>query len=87
MIHCNYGADKYDLIHEATKTPNTVIHAYGDVRWDRAINAVIEMDIQNIETSEALSQSEFEKIFGSMPEFTGDRSTAAYIEWRRGDAD
>jgi len=87
LVHCVYAPELYDRVHAATKAPNTIIHAYGDVRWDRAIGAVIEMDIQNIEASEPLSPSEFEKIFGSIPQFTGDRNTAAYIEWRRGDAD
>jgi hypothetical protein len=74
-------------VHQATRVSNTVIQVYGDIRWDRATNAIITMDAKDLDITETLSEQDFERLFGSMPDFTGTMSTADYIDWLRGDAE
>jgi hypothetical protein len=87
LVRCVYRPDLYRKVHQATRVPNTVIHVYGDIQWDRATNTIIEVDTKDIDTTEPLSESAFERLFGSMPDFTGTMSTADYIDWLRGDAE
>jgi hypothetical protein len=87
LVRCEHGTDLYSRVHEATKIPNTVIHTYGKIRWDRATNAIVSVDTSDIDITKPLAEIEFERLFGSMPSFTGTMSTADYIDWLRGDAD
>jgi hypothetical protein len=87
LVHCFYRGDLYAKVHQATHVSNTVIHVYGDIRWDRVTNAIITMDAKDLEITEALPEQDFERLFGSMPDFTGTMSTADYIDWLRGDAE
>jgi hypothetical protein len=59
---------------------------YGDIEWDRATNTIIEIDAKGLDLAEPITEVEFNRLFGSMPGFTGTMSTADYIEWLRGDA-
>jgi len=87
LIKCFYISDLHDRIHEATEDKNTVVHVYGDIKWDRATNLIIELDAINIEIARTLSDFEFDGLFGSMPKFTGSLSTSEYIDWLRGDGE
>jgi hypothetical protein len=87
LVHCFYRGDLYSKVHQATRVPNTVIHVYGDIRWDRATNAIIEVEAKDLDLTEALSEQDFERLFGSIPDFTGTMSTADYIDWLRGDGE
>jgi hypothetical protein len=86
LVRCVYRGDLYRVIYEAMRVPSTVIHVYGDIEWDRATNAIIEVDTKGLDIAEPLTEAEFNRLFGSMPAFTGRMSTADYIEWLRGDA-
>jgi hypothetical protein len=86
LVRCVYKGDLYGRVHQATRVPNTVIHVYGDIRWDRATNAIIEMEATDLDLAEPLSEAQFQHLFGSMPDFTGIMSTADYIDWLRDDA-
>lgn len=85
LVRCEYSDRLHCRIHEATRTPNTVIHVYGDISWDRTTDTVTKMDVGDIEMAEALSDFEFHKLFGSATNFTGGLSTSDYISWMRDD--
>lgn len=80
LVRCEYTQEAYSQIHAATRSPNTVVHVYGDVRWDRITNSILDVLVQEIEIAQPLSESEFESIFGSMPGFTGELTTDEYME-------
>jgi len=87
LVRCEHDQALYGRVHEATGTPNTVIHAYGQITWDRTTNAIINVEANAIDLAEPISEIEFERLLGSAPHFTGTMSTADYIDWLRGDAD
>jgi hypothetical protein len=87
LIHCEHEPILYDRVHAATETPNTVIHAYGRIHWDRTTNAIVNFEADAIDLAKPLSEAEFERLFGSSPNFTGTMSTADYIDWLRGDVE
>jgi hypothetical protein len=87
LVRCIYKNDLYGKVHQATRVPNMVVYVYGEIHWDRATNAIIEVDAADLDPAEPLTEAQFQSIFGSMPEFTGTMSTADYIEWLRGDAE
>lgn len=84
LVRCVYNAELHASIHLATRAPNTVVHVYGDMRWDRVSNSIIDVAVNDLEVAEPLTETEFDQIFGSIPEFTGDESTADYVETMRG---
>ena len=83
LIRCVYAPDIHPQIHQATHSINTVVHVYGDIRWDRITNSIIDMAVSGIEVTETLSNADFNLIFGSIPDFTGSQDTAEYIEEMR----
>ena len=85
LVRCEYPDRLYPRIHGATQTPNAVIHAYGDVFWDKATNALIKLSVSDVEVADTLSEFEFQTFFGSSPEFTGSLGTSEYVAWLRGD--
>jgi hypothetical protein len=87
LIRCVYRGELYGRIHQATRVPNTVVHVYGEIRWDRATNKIVELDANSLDLAEPISEVEFNRLFGSMPGFTGTMSTAEYIDWLRDDAE
>jgi hypothetical protein len=87
LIRCVYKNEFHEKVHRATREPYTVVHVYGRIEWDRAANSIIEVQVSDIETAEPLTEAQFDRLFGSIPEFTGPMSTGDYIEWLRGDAE
>lgn len=81
LVRCNYDEKLYPKIHTAHKQAHTTIHVYGDITWDRSNNSITEINAKDIEISETLTEAEFLNLFGSMPKFTGELSTADYIDW------
>ncbi len=83
LVRCNYGADLYNKVHAAHNSPHTVVHVYGEVSWNRTTNSALYVSVKDIESSRALTDAEFARLFGSMPNFTGDLSTSDFIDWLR----
>ena len=87
LVRCEYEDRYYDQVHQAMESQNVTVHVYGRIQWDSVTNAIIKVLIDDIEATEPLSASEFNQFFGAAPEYTGEFSTAEYIEWLRGDGD
>lgn len=87
IIHCSYGSELYSRVHNAMKIAQSIVHVYGNIKWDRAANAIVDVEARDIEVAEPLSEEEFDRLFGSIPNFTSELSTSDYIEWLRGDGD
>jgi hypothetical protein len=85
LVKCEYDSHQYDLVHQATETLKTTVHVYGSVEWDITSDAINKVSVNDIETTEPLSDIEFHKIFGGAPAYTGDLSTDEYISWLRDD--
>lgn len=85
LVRCEYDGALHSKVHAASRIPNTVIHVYGRMYWDPVSNATIRVVVEDIESTERLSDLEFEKFFGAAPQYTGDLSTTEYLAWLRGD--
>jgi hypothetical protein len=85
LVRCEYEKELYQRVHDATAVENAVVMVYGTLHWDRLTDAIVRIRVSDIERTNSLSIAEFNRLFGSAPEFTGDMSTAEYIEWVRGD--
>jgi hypothetical protein len=86
LVRCVYRDDLHAKVHQATRVPSTIIHVYGKIQWDRSSNTIIDVEVKDLDIAEALSESDFERLFGSMTNFTGTMSTSDYIDWLRDDA-
>ena len=87
LVRCEYSADMYAKVHQATKDRDSVVLVYGTAEWDRATNLIVTLKVTDIETVKSLLPHEFEMMAGIAPNFTGAMSTAEYIAWIRGDED
>ena len=73
------------IVHAHASERHTVIHVYGDIRWDRATRRILEISAVDIDLTQPLTDAGFNRLFGSMPEFTGDMTTTDYLGWIRED--
>lgn len=87
LVHCTYEQSIYLKVHNAFKKLGNIMHVYGDITWDKPTNSIIDVAVKDIEITSSISEAEFEKLFGSMSNYTGDFGTADYIDWVRGDAE
>lgn len=84
LIRCICTAQQYQKVHEATKVANTVLMVYGDVAWDRGTQTIQQVEVMDIEATHPLALEQFDQLFGSMPNATGDLSSGQYIDQLRG---
>jgi hypothetical protein len=86
FINCYYPVRLYsDVAHSLLERTN-ILHVAGQIMFDRATRAITELAVDRIATARMLSAAEFEELFGSMPNFTGDLSTDEWIDLVRSDA-
>lgn len=85
LVRCEYDDALHSRVHAATKRTNTVAFVHGLIHWDQVSNGATLVKVSDIEVAEPLSDAEFNGIFGSDPNFTGDLDTDDYISWMRGD--
>jgi len=86
-VRCEYGPDIYNEVHNATAIEKAVVIVYGEAHWDRITNGIHRVKALSVETTRSLTESEFNRFFGSAPEFTGTMTTEEYIDWVRGDGE
>jgi hypothetical protein len=87
LVRCIYRPALYGKVYKAHEQPNSVVHVYGDIEWDRATHAIVDLNAVDLEVSQPLSEFEFQKLIGSAPGYTGTLTTDEYIDWIRGDAE
>jgi hypothetical protein len=85
LVRCSYPMRLYGKVIEALRERTTVLHVAGDTTYDRATRSIVELRVDRIEKARMLSGEEFEQLFGSAPDFTGDLSTDEYIDAIRED--
>lgn len=85
LVKCIFSSSQYRMIHDATLDANTVLVVYGDVYWDRGNQTIQQIVVKDIESATPLTADQFDSLFGSMPNATGDMSTDEYISMMRGD--
>ena len=83
LIRCNYTADSYDAIYRAYKDRKAVVHITGRIRSDRLTGNPTQVWVQRVDVFDRLSDSEWQSLFGSSPEFTGKLTAAQYIDKMR----
>jgi hypothetical protein len=87
LIKCTYSSDLHSKILAAHKRERTVIHVYGGISWSRTKDTIIEIKVSDIEETDPLSPESFERLFGSMPNFTEDLTTSEFIDQIRNDGE
>lgn len=86
LIRCYYDNNLYQDIHRALEHRNAVVFATGQMRFDRARRIIEEMEVERLDRVEPLTDTEFQFLFGSAPEITGDLSTEEFVLRIRQDA-
>lgn len=88
LVRCEYPPQLHAKVLRAhEQLEKTVVHVYGRIRWDRTKNHILEIVADDIELTQPLTDIEFHRLFGSMPEFTGEMTTDEYVDWIRGSDD
>ena len=67
LVHCEYTEDQHKLVHAATRFESMMIIVYGEIRWNQADAKIEKIFVSDIETVEALSKKEFDRLFGMFP--------------------
>jgi hypothetical protein len=85
LVRCEYEGHLYSRVHRAMSAPKLVVHVHGRIEWDSVSNSIIRILMDDIEPADPLGDMDFQRFFGSAPQYTGDFSTGSYIAWLRGD--
>lgn len=85
LVKCVCSVEQYRAIHEVTTEPNSLLNVYGDIQWDRGDDTMVQITVERVEGIQLLSPEDFDKLFGSMPDATGQLSTSEFIAKLRGD--
>jgi hypothetical protein len=65
LVKCSYDKALYAKVHEATETQGCVLIVYGDMQWDRATNAIVDVSVTDLQITRKLTETEFNGLFGA----------------------
>jgi hypothetical protein len=80
LVKCFYPESLYATLVAAFQERSTIVHAAGEGQFVSGGRVLIELKVDRLEAVRPLSESEFESLFGIAPDFTGEMSTAEYVE-------
>ena len=69
LIKVEYGQGKYQQVANAIQERNMVLLIAGECAYDRVSRTAIRMKLDKIAETVALSTTDFDKLFGSFPDF------------------
>jgi len=72
LVKVEYRQSQYDLIANAMKQKNTVVLISGDCSYERLSRGIMKMKLDRIAETSTLTTVDFDKLFGSFPEFESD---------------
>lgn len=72
LIRVFYSSPLYQEVARAVQQRTTMLIVSGNMLFDRASRAAMELRADRIELVKMLSTAEFEEFFGSAPEFVSD---------------
>lgn len=78
LVKCIYKPESYRTIFKMLSTPSRVLIISGEVTASREPRAIESLEIERIEEARDLSDEQFEKLFGSAPDMTGNLSTSDF---------
>jgi hypothetical protein len=77
LVRVFYSALLYSDVAQAVQERTTVLVVSGNIQYDRVSKLPIELKAARIERMPALSSAQFEKFFGSAPQYSHDFSEEA----------
>jgi hypothetical protein len=80
LVRCTFPADRYSQFIPLLQNRRTVVFVSGYVTARRADRKIERVRIERMEPAPQLSDAEFEKFFGSAPNFTADLSTEEFLD-------
>ena len=86
LVRCYYTNEQYPLVYSALRERSLVVHVSG-YTFDRITRSVITVEVDRIDSTEALSGADFERFFGNSPALTGEMETEEFIEAARGNGE
>ena len=72
LVRVFYSSPLYQDVARAVQQRNTMLMVSGNMLFDRATRAAMELRADRIELMRMLSTAEFEEFFGSAPDFASD---------------
>jgi len=72
LIRVEYSNLQYDKIARAVRDRNMVLTIAGDCTYDPATRSVLRLKLDRIADTNSISTEEFDKLFGSFPDFQSD---------------
>lgn len=72
LIRVEYSGLQYDKIARAVRDRNMVLLIAGDCNYDPVTRTVLRLKLDRISDTTSISPEEFERLFGSFPEFRSD---------------
>jgi hypothetical protein len=87
IVKCHYQADMYPAVYAAFEDREAVVHVIGDITAERLSGDPTDMSVSELKIYPRLSDSEFNSIASSVPDFLSDESVISYLDRTRRDAD
>jgi len=80
LVKCIYKPEHYRRIIKLLGTPSHVLIVSGEIAASREPRAIESLEIDRIEEAHEITDEEFERLFGSAPDLTGDLSTDEFLD-------
>jgi hypothetical protein len=87
LVRCNFPPSRYDDYVTLLHNKRAVVFVSGRITARRTDRKIERIQIERMEQAPELSDSDFNKFFGSAPKFTGDLTTEEFIDAIRNDGD
>lgn len=72
LVRVEYSQSQYPLIADVMKDKNAVVLVSGACVYDRETHGVTRIKLERIEKANSLSTDDFDRLFGSFPDFDTD---------------
>ncbi|WP_146050018.1 hypothetical protein [Roseovarius confluentis] len=69
LVKVLYGRSQHSLVADAMEEANTVVLVSGECTYDRVNRSIVSMSLERLKKTASLSPDDFDRIFGSFPEF------------------
>ena len=83
LIKCYYSVPQYRDVHAVLQRREAVVIVAGWIRAKRLDREIQDLRVEQIQSTDPLSQKQLESFFGSAPGWTGDLTTDDFIERAR----
>lgn len=85
LIRCEFRPSDWPDVHRALERKDGVVFVAGMIRARRVDRSIAAVQVERIQSTEAITREQLQSFFGSAPGWTGDLTTNDFLDSVRSD--